>query len=71
MKSPAMARKKPTGDDCAPFGAGEQPQAEATKQEEADFGALVLAQAQEQGSAMQAAVLEKLRDTLHKQEEEK
>lgn len=52
-----MARKKPTGDDCAPFAAGEQPQAEATKHENAGFGALVLAQAQEQGSAMQAAVL--------------
>ncbi len=52
-----MARKKPTGDDCAPFAAGEQPQAKAAKKKDADFGALVLAQAQEQGSAMQAAVM--------------
>ena len=51
-----MTQKKLKGEDCAPLAAGEAPGATADQQA-ADFGALVLAQAQEQGGAMQAAVV--------------
>ena len=57
-----MARKKSTGDDGSPFAASEAGSTDcAAGQQAADFGeqlgALVQAQAHEQGAALQAAVV--------------